>query len=300
MPYLFTCPHCHTKTEVEDQFSGRSGQCVTCGGAIDIPQFVADTEKIIPAKRQDSTIRWIIASVVAVILLGCLVFSAVRLGGDTMNRLTTNRERNATIQNLEKIAKALNAYAADHGSYPPAVTRNGKQKLHSWRVLILPYLGEEELYDQFDLTLPWDDANNMAAARDMPVVYRHPKSQSAGMYLESGYYLVVGNGTLFPPQGPLGPDSIVDDPSQTILVVEATPLVPSSLWIEPIDMDFGRMTGNIGTSNGVEVGGLLDGGVGIVTADERGHFLPDTMPPSRFRSLITPAGGERLPDDTLD
>ena len=36
---------------------------------------------------------------------------------------------------------------------------------------------------------------------------------------------------------PLGPDQIVDDPSQTILVIEGTPIVASGLWTEPVDLD---------------------------------------------------------------
>lgn len=301
MPHLFTCPHCQTKTEVEDRYSGQTGQCVTCGGAIQLPTF-GEQAKAAAATKRDGSLRWIIASVVAVILVGCLVFAAVRIGGKTMTRLTTNRERTSSIQNLEKIAKALNAYAADHGSYPPPATRDAKKKkMHSWRVLILPYLGEEELYGKFDLNRSWDDAANMSLASEMPAVYRHPNSSQNGMYLESGYYLIVGPGTLFPPLGPLGPIiSNGDNPAQTILVAEGTPLVPSKMWTEPIDLDYGKMNGNIGGNPGIEVGGLLDGGVAMATMDGRGHFVPDTMAADRLLSLVTPAGNERLPDDTLD
>ncbi len=132
MPYLFTCPHCQTKTQVEDCYSGQAGECVTCGGAIQLPQFAVAATPL-PQSRSDSkSVRWIVASVVAVILLGCLAFAMARIGGDTMNRLTSNRERTNSIRNLEKIAAALNAYAADHGTYPPPATRDANgTKLHS-------------------------------------------------------------------------------------------------------------------------------------------------------------------------
>jgi hypothetical protein len=293
MPYRFTCPHCQTKTEVEDRFSGQSGRCVTCGEPIQLPHF-AVAAGTAPATTGRPAAGWIIASAVAVILLACLLIALVRMGRQTMTRLTTGRERNASLQNLERIAAALNAYAADHGSYPLRVTRDSNNNpLHSWRVLILPYLGEEELYSRFDLTLAWDSPHNMQAAGDIPAVYQHP---SAGEKLESSYYVIAGPGTLFPAPIPLGPDQISDDPSQTILVIEGTPIVASGLWTEPVDLD----AGNLRSNPGIEPGGLSAGGVAFATSDGRGHFVPDSIDPLTFRSLITPRGGERLADDTLD
>ncbi len=301
MPYLFTCPHCQTKTEVEDRYSGQTGQCVTCGGQIQLPQFSGTSSSATASANATGPIRWIVAAVVVVILLACFAFAAIRLGGGAMTRLTANRERSLSIKNLEKIAKALNAYAADHGSYPPPASRDANNvKLHSWRVMILPYLGEEALYNDFRLDVPWSDPNNMSVAANMPAVYRHPDGNSSGLYRESAYYLIVGPGTLFPAAGPLGPDRIIDDPSQTILLIEGTPLVPSGMWTEPIDLEFAKMSGQIGSNPGIDPGGLLEDGAAMATVDGRGHFVPDSMMSNTFRALVTPSGGERMADDTLD
>jgi hypothetical protein len=301
MPYLFTCPHCQTKTEVEDRYSGQTGQCVTCGGQIQLPQFSGTFSSATASAKATGPIRWIVAAVVVVILLACFVFAAIRFGGGAVNRLTANRERSLSIKNLEKIAKALNAYAADHGSYPPPASRDANNvKLHSWRVMILPYLGEEALYNDFRLDVPWSDPDNMSVATNMPAVYRHPDGNSSGLYLESAYYLIVGPGTLFPAAGPLGPERIVDDPSQTILLIEGTPLVPSGMWTEPIDLEFAKMSGQIGSNPGIDPGGLFEDGAAMATVDGRGHFVPDSMMSSTFRALVTPSGGERMADDTLD
>ncbi len=165
-------------------------------------------------------------------------------------------------------------------------------------MLILPYLGEQELYNRFDLGVAWNSGENQSVGYEVPAVYRHPNSNSNGMYYESAYYLIVGQGTLFPVTGPLGPDQIIDDPAQTILVIEGTPIVSS--WTEPVDLDFTKMSGTIGSRPGIEPGGLLDDGVAMATADGRGHFLPETTDPSIVRALVTPRGGERMADDTLD
>lgn len=299
MPYLFTCPHCQTQTQVEDRYSGQTGKCVTCGGDIELPHFAVGATELPSSKKERKTAGIAIATVVSVILVGCLLYAIIRFGGDTVNRITSNRDQSQAINNLERIAAAMNAYAADNGTYPPPMTvdANGTP-LHSWRVLILPYLGEEDLYNGFDLSVGWDDPQNMQAAYEMPSVYQHPKLNS---FYEAGYYVITGKGTLFPPSGPLGPDSLVDDPSQTILVVEGNPSVPSGMWTEPIDLDYSRMTGRIGTNPGLEPGGLFAEGVCFATVDGRGHYLlSDTTDPIEIRSLVTPRGGERLPDDTLD
>ncbi|WP_372722148.1 DUF1559 domain-containing protein [Novipirellula sp.] len=301
MPYLFTCPHCQTKTQVEDRYSGQRGECVTCGGEIQLPDFAGEA---IPQNVQSTSVSKqfasVVAAIVVLILLLAIVFAAIYQGRQTVGLLQTNRDRTASMRNLEKIAAAMNAYAADHGSYPPPFTTDVAGKpLQSWRVLILPYLGEDELYNQIDRNAAWDTQQNMSVAFSrMPAVYRHPSSQTNAGFSESGYYLVTGDRTLFPNTGPLGPNQVVDDPLKTILVVEASPPVTSGVWTEPVDVDFATLQGIGGSSN--NIGGLLDTGAAIVTVDERGHYLDDVTPASTLRALVTPRGGEPLADDTLD
>ena len=299
MPYLYTCPQCQTKTQVDDRYSGQSGNCVTCGAPIQLPHFAMGSTTPTPVATKERKAAGVgIASVVSVILLGCLLYAVVRFGGQTVSRITSSRDQSQATTNLKRIAKALNAYAADHGTYPPPMTVDANNRpLHSWRVLILPYLDEEDLYDQFDLTVGWDDPRNMQLAYEVPAVYTHPKLSS---FSESAYFLITGTGTLFPPTGPLGPDTMVDDPSQTILVIEGKPPIASGMWTEPVDLDFAAMTGRLGQNPGKEPGGLFDDGVSMATVDGRGHFVPITIEPATFRALITPSGGERLGDDTLD
>lgn len=204
------------------------------------------------------------------------------------------------MKNLEAISAALRAYAGDHGRFPPPMTVDEAGKpLFSWRVLILPYLDQQPLYNAFDLTKAWDHPMNQRAAMRMPSVYGHPNSNSAGLYRASAYYLITGPGTLFPPSGPLAPDEILDGESKTVLVVEGMPLGAGS-WTEPLDLDFGVMTGLINSGATSEPGGLTEGGVAVATADGRSHLLSEDVIPRTFRALVTPAGGEPLPDDVLD
>tara|TARA_R110002049_G_scaffold2750_9_gene22336 strand:+ start:3199 stop:4110 length:912 start_codon:yes stop_codon:yes gene_type:complete len=303
MSFLFTCPHCQAKTQVDDRYSGQAGQCAVCGEPIQLPTIASSVD---PPTKQSTGIRslgWLVSACVLLVLLLCLLFAVIRYGGSTLAQLTNSRQRTTSLNNLQQIAEALNAYAADHGTYPPPATvdQNGVP-LHSWRVLILPYLGEDRLYNEFDLSLPWNHADNLNVVyqNSPPTALIHPNANANGLSQQSGYHLVVGQGTLFPPSGPLSPDQVTDDPALTLLVIEAAPASSMNMWTEPVELDFGTMLGRINGTAGIEPGGMLDGGAAVATVDGRVHFAKETLSPNIVRSLITPTGSEPLPDDALD
>lgn len=80
--------------------------------------------------------------------------------------------RAKSLENLREIAGAFQKYREANKRYPPAVVydKNG-HPLHSWRVLILPYLGEEELFRQFHLDESWDSPHNLPLLSKIPQVF---------------------------------------------------------------------------------------------------------------------------------
>ena len=55
-------------------------------------------------------------------------------------------------ENVHRITLAMLLYEHEHGTLPPAWTVDADgNPLHSWRVLLLPYLGEQELYAKIRL-----------------------------------------------------------------------------------------------------------------------------------------------------
>ncbi len=70
-------------------------------------------------------------------------------------------EHISDLRSMMEIWIALELYRMDHGSWPPAfsVDANGVP-LHNWRVLLLPYLGQEDLYRKIRLNEPWDSPHN--------------------------------------------------------------------------------------------------------------------------------------------
>jgi len=298
MPFLFTCPHCHTSTQVDDCYSGHDGTCVTCGKAIQIPDFESSGEKTAEASRKYSLPMFLCIGFFVVILI-CLGFLLIRTGGDTMQRMATNRVRSESVSNLRKIAAALNTYARDHGTYPPPVVTVGKNT-HSWRVLILPYLNENALYDLYDFDKPWNSDSNMSLAYRMPAVFQNQKQKQGPwgrLGSQSDYVLITGSGTLFPSTGPLSPDQIRDDAGQTLLLVEARLIGKEAIsWTDPVDINVNTLR----TSGYGELGGVLEGGFAFATVDEKARFMASSTDPLVISAVITANGGERLPSDVFD
>jgi hypothetical protein len=100
--------------------------------------------------------------------------------------------------NLKFLLFALNCYAQEKHCLPPAaIVDNKGQKLHSWRVLILPYLDEEciELYKQYSFDEPWNGPNNRKLFDKCPDYFRCPINASDKR--TTNYLAVVGPGTLW-------------------------------------------------------------------------------------------------------
>ncbi|MFG0263647.1 MAG: DUF1559 domain-containing protein, partial [Rhodopirellula sp. JB055] len=173
------------------------------------------------------------------------------------------------------------------------------RKLHSLRVTILPYLDEDALFNQIDKDIAWDEGENQTLMYSQPpAVYRHP--EDTGWGTGTVYQLVTGPGTLFPSNGPLGPKQVTDGATKTILLAEGQLQSMSQSWMEPGDLNVGSIGGAINPPSGKGLGGATEGGVCVATVEGSGYFLPETTPPLTVQALISPAGGEPLPDDVLD
>jgi len=70
------------------------------------------------------------------------------------------------ICNLCQIKLALQNYHSTYGSFPPAYVADATGKpMHSWRVLILPFLEQDSLYNAYSMAEPWDGPEQQEVAR---------------------------------------------------------------------------------------------------------------------------------------
>ena len=89
-----------------------------------------------------------------------------------VDRTADFAQRQRSLGNLKKIVFAMHSYEAIHGRFPADVTDKAGKVLLSWRVELLPFLEQDELYRQFKRNEPWDSEYNLTLLAKMPEVFR--------------------------------------------------------------------------------------------------------------------------------
>ena len=196
--------------------------------------------------------------------------------------------------NLKQIGLALENYQAAYGVFPPAYFADETGKpVHSWRVLILPYLEEEKLYAEYDFSEPWDGPHNSKLLAKMPRVYSCPARDQAATQRPSrtSYVAVTGPGTMFPGSESIGFDQVTDGSANTLMVAEiANVEIP---WTKPEDLDIRTMSLKLNDKQNPSISSDHPGGAQVLFADGSCRLL-SRIRADVLRSLLTIAGGERI------
>ncbi len=216
--------------ERNDAGEGRPGRARRDEDDFDAPGRKNNTAK---------TIVIVISVIGLVIFLG--VATCVGLMIYTVNEVrkaATAAIQNAGLgiqdqNNYQQVALAMADYESQHNGFPPPAmkTKTGKPGL-SWRVALLPHLGEEDLYSKFKLDEPWDSPTNRLLATEMPEIFASTLDPSPD---HTHMRLIIGKGAIYEPNRVLRRIEITDGMSQTFLIVEAT---KSVLWTQPDELKF--------------------------------------------------------------
>jgi hypothetical protein len=291
MSINFTCPHCGATTEAADQYAGRTGPCARCGKTITIPLpggMSPPTDADRPQKRGLGA-GWIalivaVAAVPVVLVCGgillALLLPAVQAAREAARRATCTNH-------LMQIGLAMHNYEAEHKCFPPAFIpdKNGKP-MHSWRVLLLPYL-DPDLYKKYHFDEPWDGPHNKALASKMPRIYSCPDDASPGSGMTS-YAMLVGPHAFSP--GPKGRavSEIVHGTSNTIMVAE---VADSQInWMEPKDIDAEHVQPRINGPHSAGNPGISSHhpyGANVALCDGSVRVLSDSVDPQVLKILMT-------------
>ncbi|MBX9627961.1 MAG: DUF1559 domain-containing protein, partial [Gemmataceae bacterium] len=201
-----------------------------------------------------------------------------------------------TAQNhLKQILLGLHNYESAYGEMPGDIGAN--KSAWSWRVQLLPFLEEDNLYKRLEFNLPWDDPRNKAVLEkaEMPKLFEVPgRPAPKGQTYFRSFSTPKGTagGQAWLTAGVRGPKTIAvtDGLSNTFAVVEAGEAVP---WYAPdtFAYDPKKPLPQLGAKDArTFLAGMGDGSVRAVRRDTDEAVL---------RALITRDGGEviSLPDE---
>lgn len=165
---------------------------------------------------------------------------------------------------INPLRYALETYKGDKGKYPPAYVADANGKpMHSWRVLLLPYIAgdEQKLYDAYKFDEPWDGPNNRKLADNMPGAYRCCLQESDSI---TPFLMVTSS-----------------DNKQSINQSEDDPIHLIELhskqvnWMKPDDISLDELK-KILASNNHEKDSLHQGKIGFSSVKQNyGRFEPD-------------------------
>jgi hypothetical protein len=210
---------------------------------------------------------------------------------DHSYRFTAGRVQSQN--NLKQIGLAAHFYHEEFKHFPPGGTLDDRGRgMHGWQTFLLPYVEQESLFKQINLTLPWDHPHNSNEMR-MPVpIYQSPFEEvfenAAGYSLShyAGNVRVLGGGR------PLTLAQITDGHAMTILAGEVgdrfRPWGHPRNWRNPA-LGINTSPDGFGSS-------APKGGASFVFVDGSTRFLTNGISPAVLEALSTPNGGEKIPE----
>lgn len=189
---------------------------------------------------------------------------------------------------LKQVGLAFHNYHAVYNSLPSAGTDySGEKKGLSWRVHILPFIEEVDLYNQFNLDEPWDSEHNKALISQIPELFQTPGVNEEG---KTVFQVVVGENTSFNLEKGLGFREFTDGLSNTIMVVEAG-ADKADTWTKP-----GGLT--LDEENPIKTFGTIkEGTLSVLISDGSVRTVDiETISNETIKALITRNGGEIIDD----
>ncbi len=194
-------------------------------------------------------------------------------------------------EQMERVASAMEAYYVKHQCFPPAGSvvddKDGLPNQLNWRVGLLPFLGQQDLYDQFDFSKPWDDPKNMKVASEIPEDFAFSSfdpgndetSLKTRFHLPGGKIGLFGDGT-----GTRQMGDIVDRKTWTAIVLEGAPST-EEVWTQPGILD-------LGDGDAKKLGSTDENGVLMINGSFKTRVIKREE--NNLKAVISFAGEERL------
>ena len=285
---MATCPSCAEDISAKDTFCPFCGQSLKPGKRRN-PGAPSETRTKPSGGSNGTTLAIIAVAACVVMFFGIGLLIALLLPAVQQAREAARRTQ--CKNNLKQIGLALHNYHDTFKLFPAAHLNDleGEPKL-SWRVSILPFLGEAGRYNAYHFDDAWDSPLNSGLLNPLPLVYGCPSHSTPGS-TSTAYATITGSNTALGDGKCVSIHQITDGTSNTLMVVEACGLnIP---WMKPQDIDAATVTG-VGDPNGAS--SKHSGGTHVLMADGSVRFVSNNINPKVYQSLITRDGAEQISD----
>jgi len=282
------------KNAVQGMRQDRRGQIAVNGEALE--WIIEATDSLLDKARLETSGAYVHLQAKSPVDLA----AGIKLLAPAVATANVANNRAMSMNNLKQIALAFHNYASLKNRLPTPVLYGGAtgKVPYSWRVAILPYIEQQELYNHYNFDEPWDGPNNRKLLNAMPAIYSYPGPDGGpSSRTNTSYFVFTGEGTALNPipavkgSGPTGPTfaNVTDGTSNTILTVEAQRDIP---WTKPEDISF--------IPNGPlpELGGFTPDGFNAGFMDGSVHYIKKSIRPEVLRAVITRDGGEVISSDS--
>ncbi len=209
------------------------------------------------------------------------------------NRIASEAIRAGDVNNLKQIGLAFHEFHDTHNAMPTNILSKDSKPLLSWRIHILPFIGQPELYKEFKLDEPWDSDNNKKLIAKMPKVFEMAGIETKEKGQTFFQAFVGKKGDAIRPlmlEGDLkglGFVGVTDGLSNTFLAVEAAEPV---IWTKPVDLPFDA------NEKLPKLGRRQANGFHVIFCDGSVRFIKSTTPEATLKAYITTNGDEVIDD----
>lgn len=204
--------------------------------------------------------------------------------GQRLGKVMVESDRMTAVYRVKTLGLALHNHHSAYQKFPSVNNYQGKPRKLSWRVDLLPFIDQTDLWKEFHFDEPWDSEHNKKLIPRMPEVFRCPQSKhpvSSGL---STFVLPVHEKAMWSKTWETEFPGIQDGTSNTIMTVEVRDEL-AQVWTKPdaFEIDLAAPEKQLGGHFEGEI--VFGSGDGSASVLDKPHF--NLLP-----ALITRAGGE--------